>query len=369
MSQEGPARSRSGPLLVAGLALTVVVVGLLARDRGGSDRALDPRSHQPPGTSALVALLRELGAEVRLDRRAVRPDDDVAVVLWDRLDDRGRDDLTDWVRAGGTLVVADPRSPLAPSFASGLFDFVDPEGAGPGRCDVEELAGLGEIAPGDPSGLEVGEGDRSCYGNGDVAFVVARTEGAGRVLAVASPGFLTNGALAEADNAPLAAELVAPRGDERVAFVTLAPAVGGGDRSLVDLVPDGVRRALAQLGVAFAAYALWRAVRLGRPVVEDQPVAVAGSELTEATGRLLARGGQPGPVADLVRHDLRSAVVRRLGIPATVGPSRLVAAVVERTGLDEATVRAGLGEDPVADDAQLLAVTLAAARIRQETLT
>ena len=70
---------------------------------------------------------------------------------------------------------------------------------------------------------------------------------------------------------------------------------GGGERTLVDLVSAGVTRALAQLALAFAVYALWRARRLGRPVAEPQPVAVAGSELVAAVGNLLDRTRSPQP--------------------------------------------------------------------------
>src|SRR3546814_8139145 len=91
----------------------------------------------------------------------------------------------------------------------------------------------------------------------------------------------------------LAAPLLAPEPATTVRFLDPPVPAGGGDESLIDLIPPGVERALLQLGVAFVLYAVWRAIRLGRPVREDQPVRIAGSELVAAVGRLLGRTRRP----------------------------------------------------------------------------
>jgi len=142
----------------------------------------------------------------------------------------------------------------------------------------------------------------------------------------------------------------------------------GGAPTLVDLVPTGVKRALVQLGIAFAVYALVRARRLGRPVSEAQPVAVAGSELVAAVGGLLDRARSPQHAAALLRGDLHRFLVDRLGLPADVTPDVLARVAAERTGIDEAQLVMALGTAPVADDAGLLALADTIDRIREEVL-
>lgn len=355
-------------VVAGGLLAGALVLGLAADRDGGDQTPLDPRSDTPSGTSALVALVRELGADVRLGERLPSGDADVALVLRDRLGDAQRDDLLAWAAAGGTLVVSDPGSPLAPSVETGFDPRIDPERLAPGSCGVDSLRGLAPIAPGEMVLLEVDESAEGCFGTDRRAFVVVRPEGEGTVVAIGGADLLTNGRLGDRDNAVLAAALVAPTGGERVRIVEAVAPIGGGDRTLVELVPDRVWRALVQLGLAFGVYAAWRAIRLGRPVEERQPVAIAGSELVEATGRLLERTRDPARAAELVRADLRLAVARRLGVPPRAGLDGLVRAVTERTGVDEATARTGLADTRVANDDDLVAVARAAAQIRQEIL-
>ena len=50
----------------------------------------------------------------------------------------------------------------------------------------------------------------------------------------------------------------------------------------MDLIPLNMRRAFIQIVIGFAVYALWRAIRLGRPVTEAQPVNVAGTTAAAA---------------------------------------------------------------------------------------
>ena len=96
----------------------------------------------------------------------------------------------------------------------GIFDVV-PEDRG--TCDIDALDDLETLDLSSTAGpfvdavpLEVLEGDRSCVGDGDSAFVVARPVGAGRVIGLGGPSPLLNEKLGERDNAVLAAALVAP---------------------------------------------------------------------------------------------------------------------------------------------------------------
>ncbi|HVF33062.1 MAG TPA: DUF4350 domain-containing protein, partial [Acidimicrobiales bacterium] len=117
---------RALPFVV--LVLGVVLLGAVAADGRSEGEPLDPRSTEPLGARGLVLLLERAGADVRL--AGGRPSDGaVAVVLQDRLNEAETAGLEDWVADGGTLVVADPSSSLAPALrddSSELFE-LDPE--------------------------------------------------------------------------------------------------------------------------------------------------------------------------------------------------------------------------------------------------
>src|SRR5688572_29783574 len=94
--------------LVTG-AIGAGLLGMLLLQGSPEDHpALDPRSDEPDGTSALVALLEQLGSDVDLSVGLPAAGDDLALVLVDRLDEDQTAEVLAWARAGGTLVVADP---------------------------------------------------------------------------------------------------------------------------------------------------------------------------------------------------------------------------------------------------------------------
>ncbi|HEY8526827.1 MAG TPA: DUF4350 domain-containing protein [Acidimicrobiales bacterium] len=386
MSARGrSAASWAGPVAaVVGVLIVLVAIG---GGRRSTDRPLDPRSDSELGTSALVALAEDLGADVDVVDGLPDVDDqngpDVFLVFADLLAAEQHDRLQGWVEAGGTLVVTDPSSSFAPDvvgdFRRGELpgDPVDRGGPG-GYCDIPALADLAtdRIAPRDGGSLfEVPAGWRGCVvapdagvGGDDAAYIVTREQGAGDVVVVGGSGLFTNVSLDEGENAPVVAALVVPRAGTRLAVLRPGPVSGEGDESLVDLIAPNVRAALVQLVVAFVLYAVWRARRLGAPVREPQPVAVAGSELVAATGSLLDRSGSPEHAAALLRADLRRFLADRLGVPADSSPDVLAAVAAERAGVDPTRVTWALGPTPVADDAELVALALTIDAVRTEVL-
>lgn len=370
MSAAGERRGASawaGPVVaVVGVLLVLAAIG--APDES-SDEPLDPRSDARLGTSALVALAGDLGANVDITDRLPDPDEpvgaggpDVFLMFADLLEAQQHDRLERWVERGGTLVVTDTSSLFAPDAAGRLGSDMD-------RCDIAPLDQLDvrSVEPRRGGDLyEVPAGSASCLGDGDEAYIVATPTGRGTVVAVGGPGMFVNEALAEGENAPVVAALVAPGEGTDLAVLRPGPVVGSGDETLLDLISPNVWRALVQLAIAFAVYALWRSRRLGRPVAEPQPVAVAGSELVAAVGSLLDRSGSPQHAADLLRADLRRFLGDRLGVPTDAPPHVLAAVAAERAGADEARVAWALGPSPVADDTQLVALAQTIDTIRQE---
>lgn len=370
MSNGGGGGARRGVLLAV-VVVAVALAGVLWLGEGRREgRPLDPRSDEPSGTSALVALLDELGADVDLDVGAgeLDTDVDVALVLRDELDHDQRVELEDWARRGGTLVVSDPASPLTPLVEGVGFDSTETDRIEDGHCDFSPLEDLGPVEVyGGSLDYVVGPDDESCFGSRSQAYVVATPLGDGTIVGLGGSGILLNRTLDEVDNAPVAAALLAPREGHRVAVIDPTVPSSEGD-SLYDLVPGGVKRAIVQLALAFLVYAAWRSRRLGRPVDEPQPVKVAGSELVSAVGGLLERAGSPQHAADLLRADLRRDLIAQLGLPAGVGSATFVEVVSAHTTLDEARVQAALGPGPVGSDKDLLAVAQLVDILRQEVL-
>jgi hypothetical protein len=359
-------RPSRGAVIVVLVGVALLGVALLG-GRSDDGPPLDPRSDGPLGTSALVSLLERLGADVELSAGLPTADDDVALVLSDDLDEEQSETILRWARAGGTLVVLDPSSPLTPeALPPELTE--DPEELDPGICTIPALADVEVVDGGSAYRYDTGTSRSSCFGSRDFAFVAVETEGSGEVVAVGGAAFVTNDLLGKVDNAVLASTLLAPSPGTTVRFVDAPLPAGGGDKTVGDLISDGVRRAWLQLGAAFLLYAIWRAVRLGRPVPETQPVEIAGSELVAATGRLLERGRAPGPTADVLRWRMRRALSVRFGTGPTTPPSTLAALVAERTGADASRVAQAIGEEPVTTDEELVAVASAIAAVHEEVL-
>lgn len=386
-------RGRVG-LIVLGLLVALAALWLIGTS--GSDQPLDPESHEPLGTSALVALLDELGADVTvspglpdgsLDDPNGRYRFDVTLVLRDRLDDESRRELAGWVRSGGVLVVADPESELAPLTREedeeleelrelGQLEDMDITGPeGPIRkdeCTIDALDHPDFTALeyyGWPTFYDVEGERRSCFGDGEMAFVVATSREEGAEVVLGGAGAWTNRALAQDDNAVLAAFLLAPEPGTRVNVLDPTARTGPGDDSLWDVFPVGLRRAALQLGLAFLAYAVWRARRLGKPVVEPQPVKVASSELVAAVGGLLKRTGSPQHAADTLRADLRRDLVHGLGLAADLPPDAFFKVVESRCAdVEPERLRMALGPGPVASDGELVDVARSIDIIRKEVL-
>jgi hypothetical protein len=349
-----------GALLVLGVLLGAYLTA--ARQTQGPP--LDPRSTAPDGAKAVVELIGALASMDVVDE-VPGGDVDTALVMQDRFDRGAEDALLDWVRGGGTLVVADVDSTLTPVVVGTSTGDVDVACAGdvpPGLRDVARLA------VGDSLLLDVPAGAGACgpVGAEGGASVVVEAEGAGRIISVGGPDVFTNRHLDEADNAVLAAALLAPDAGARSAFLRPSLLVGSGDRSLVDLIDTPVRAALAQLVVAFLLAALWRARRLGRPVLEPQAVPIESSELTEAVARMLGRADRPGRAAAVLRDRARRDLSGPLGLALDAPGDDVVDAITRRTGLSaEQARRAAI--DPVTDDDDLVEVATLLTQIRKDT--
>ena len=381
MSRRSAVQERGGGARTALAALVIVVAAvvmmLLIRATPSSE-SFDPRSGNAMGTRGLVVLLEKYGADVQVSRSVPALGADARVfVIRDRLTDAERADLTDFVRAGGLAVVADPDSPLTADLGSSPFDFsdastpADPDAASIARddCDIGSLAHLSGIYV--PAGVRysVPADATACFGRGATAYAVARPLGEGTLVALGGNLPFVNAYLRYADNAAMATALLAPVDGTRVTIVLgngaakTAADIGTGETTLFGLVRPGVWMALAQLAVAFVLLALARSIRPGRPVREPEQVPIAGSELVSATGNLMQRAGHARKAGWLLRGRLYRTLCRRLHLSPTVPVADLDAAAARQLGTRPDEVAAVL--DRVAfDDASLMALAADLERMR-----
>ena len=354
------------------IAVVALVVGIAALGGPEDDGPpLDPTSTGPLGTRALVLLLDEAGVDVDVTDEVPRSprDGDVVLVLADALDERGTTELESWVDDGGTLVVADPGSSLVPAAPAGpeggLAEATAEPELLPPDCDLPALGSVDEI---DHSG-GVGFRDSDALGcfplDDRRHFLVAASRRRGAVIALGGAGLWVNEVIGRADNAALAIALMAPEEGGRVVLLR-PPTPGGGSTGIGALISSNVKQSLWQLLLAFGVLAFWRARRLGRPVVEEQPVQLSGSELVLAVGNLLQHAKSRDQAASVLRADLRRQLAGLLGLSPLAPAERLAEATAARTGLDAGRVHAALADAPVFTEEQLIDVAQRVDALRQE---
>lgn len=338
-----------------------------------------PSSNGELGTKGLKLLLERMGAEVVVTTDQPPADADIALVLPYQVPEDREPALREWAAAGHTLVVADERSGLAPNRgrAAALAGF-DELVVERDRCTIGVLEGVESLEIDGGYRFEVAEGANGCFWMpGGGAFVVEQPvwpEGddesapGGQIVSLGSPTLLVNEHLDHDDNAALAVALLAPRPGIRVAI--LEEPLGSADepRDMTELMSTGFKLAVLQGLLAFAVYAVFRGRRVGRPVLEPQPVLIGGSELVSAVGQLLAQTRSPGRAAAILRADLRRALCDRLGLPQGASPELVADTAVSRSGADPDRVRAAVTDHPVSSEAELLAVAGLVDEVRQEVL-
>jgi Domain of unknown function (DUF4350) len=364
-SRTGGAARVRGWLPWLAIAAGVVLLALYSGQRQREGLPLDPGSTAPDGTRALVEVLGRLGASVQVSDRPPAAGTATALLLADDLDQARRQALLAWVRGGGTLVVADPTSEVTEVKSVGGIQVGFIEATLQRRCDVPALRDVGSVSAPGSVVFAVPEGATGCFPRNRGAWLLVQPEGSGTVVRLGGASELTNGELDSADNGVLAASLLAPAGGTVVQVLRPLPPGERGER-LTDLIAPRVKLFLWQLAVAFAALALWRGRRLGRPVSEPQPVQIPGSELVVAVGNLLQRARGRRQAAALLGDDLRRLLAERLGLPAGA-PAELVAGVAAaRTGIPVERVRGVLGAASPRDEAELVALARAIDNVRQE---
>ncbi|GAB7040241.1 MULTISPECIES: DUF4350 domain-containing protein [Catenuloplanes] len=123
------------------------------------------------------------------------------------------------------------------------------------------------------------------------------------------------------------------------------------DHPVLDAFPPWFWAMLVLLATAALATALWRARRLGPPVVEPLPVQVRAHETVLGRGRLYRRARAAPHSAEILREAARRRLAHRLRLAPGADLSAAVAAHLRS---DEREVRRVLYDFQVTDDGELV---------------
>jgi hypothetical protein len=339
-------------IIVLGLALVTVFAALGKESNTG---LLDPRNANPNGGRALATLVAERGVDVTVVTATADLSDGAGTtVLLARPTAVSEAALRAVAASTATVILVDPDDTALGIFGvpATLDAITDTAIVSPG-CTLSgaEIAGDIQLS-GDlyrPTGTAT-----ACYQIQGDAALLAAPRGSATTFVLGSRATLSNDQLGEEGDAALGESLL---DNERVDWVPGsldAGAATGRHRGLLHLLPDRLLWAVLQLGVGVVLLALWRARRLGAPVIEPLPVIVRASETVEGQAELLHAAKARGAAADA----LRAATIRRLTGSMRLGSSSDPAAVAGMTS--EATGRPAIdiqqvlyGDDPP-DDAALV---------------
>ncbi len=293
-------------LVIAGLVVVAVVAGAPSNPDG---EPLDPSSTCGTGTKALVELLESFGATRSTPRRPSRPTNRRRASSSSTPSTRPDTDALDaWVRAGGTLVVADPFSSLSPRRSTAHRSVRCRATVGRAVLRHRVAAGRDPCRPGRVSSLR------------RVPKAISRVSVTGRlrtsfrvpkVMVGSSPSVEPTCSPTPASIGPTTPwwrpGCSFPSPGTHVALLRRGSGEGSSDRSLTDVLNLGVRLALVQLFVGFVVYAWFRARRLGRAGARDP---------TRRDRRVRARArGRSAPPADEAARSRGPSVACRCASP------------------------------------------------------
>lgn len=319
-------------LLLAAAILAVAGVVIAALRSGEEYGLLDPRSTDDHGSKAVAQLLEERGVKIRIattSREAEAAADRGSTLLVsdpDALTQRQLSDLRPALQRGGRTVLIAP----GPSATKALTARVRaaapaPIQPTPPDCDFPPAARAGDAELGGVRYAVSADQADVCYVHQGLPTLLrlpddpveagGRAPGIGDTVLIGAPDPLYNERLDEYGNASLMLQLLGSR--PHLVWYLPSPAdsstTENGERSFLDLLPEGWSWATLQLAVAAVLTALWRARRLGPLVPEQLPVSVRASETTEGRARLYRRADARDRAAEALRTATRARLAPLVG--------------------------------------------------------
>ncbi|MFE7815247.1 DUF4350 domain-containing protein [Streptomyces sp. NPDC057433] len=365
-------RARGVVLALALLAVAAVVIAVVRSDARHGE--LDPRSADRYGSRAVAELLADRGVDTRVvttleeASAAAKPDTTLLVAVPDLLTHRQQSRLhSGFADSGGRTVLVSAGSTSVDRLAPGVI--ADPATSFGSTLDpVCDLPAAVRAGSADTGGLRYTTAHLDadeCYPSERLATLlrIPAATGGGDTVLLGAPDILLNDRLDEHGNASLALQLLGSRPHLVWYLPSLADASAAseeGRRSFFDLLPSGWLWGTAQLFVAAALAALWRARRLGPLVPERLPVAIRASETVEGRARLYRKANARDRAATALRSTTRTRLAPLVGVPVSRAhtPETLLPSLSTRLHGDGQALHDLLFGPPPGDDAAL--TTLAA---------
>ena len=354
-------RGRAWIVIAVVLVLGALVVLAVQGGIRAPGVALGADNPAPPGSKALVEVLRQHGIDVTeahsIDVTLDAARGGATVLLYDELAVLGDERLEELAAASQRLVVAEPSfgalEVLAPGVrlagaATGELDDV--------ACVVGAAERAGELSDGQRlltvDDAAAAAGFTGCFRDGELGYaaVTGPTSGGGELTLVAATTVFTNDRIDEAGNAALAIGLLGAS-DRLVWYL---PGPGDADAAeaptLGDLTPGWVSPVMVLLIAVVITAGVWRGRRFGPLVVENLPVHGPAGETSEGRARLYARSAARGHALDQLRIGTIERVTALLRLPRSAGVDTVAAAAATATGRDAASVsRLLVAEVPAGD--------------------
>ena len=351
---------RAPAALIGALVLVAVLLSL------GSEQFpsgyLEPGNPEPTGSRALLQLV-EQDSNVTVTRSSEdatsaveRAGDDTVLVVF--LDHRLLpEELEGLAELEADTVLVQPSLRSLSAFAPGADmtgrtdeDNLDPE------CSLPAAEAAGTAGVGGELYSAEGDGASGCYpASGGSALIEVDAPDGTTTTVLGTGGPLTNRDLDSQGNAALALNLLSA---EDVVWLRPSVPESVGSADLWDLLPLGLRWALAPLALTLLLFAVWRGRRMGALVPESLPVVVRASETTEGRAGMYQSRKARDRAAAALRAGFLERSLPKLGLRSDAGADAVVTAVAGRTGDEPQTLRQVLYPsvpDPYAtdDDAML----------------
>lgn len=314
------------------------------------------------GLAAYADLLHDRGHPVvrlrtTLDEAGLAPGETLVVADPDELSSEEADAVAAFVRSGGRLVAAGPRT--GPALRRLLGTDLDWSAAGAERARpivaLSEVAEVAEVRAAGAGSWRHAAGGLPVLADGTDVLAAVAVVGSGRVVAIADASVLHNRFLGQADNAAFA---VAAAGEASRTVRFAEAGHGYVDSGGLGALPSRWKWALF-LGAAAGLAWMWsKGRRFGPPDELDRQLPPPRRAYVDAVGATLSKTGEPAAVAKPLQRAARRRVVARAGLPPDAADDDVVAAA-RRLGLAddelEALTRAPTGDDDILAAARALA--------------
>ncbi|UUU33453.1 DUF4350 domain-containing protein [Streptomyces sp. CA-210063] len=364
--------TRARGVVLAAVILLAAAVVIAVIQSGAEHGRLDPRSADTNGSRAVAELLTDRDVSTRLvttldeASAAAGPDTTLLIAVPDLLTDSQQSRLRTATEAsGGRTVLVAPGSPSVSTLAPGVT--ADPvlsfDSTLAPRCDLPAARRAGSADTGGIRYHVTARTADTCYSDEGLPTLVRvpAAEGDGDTVVLGAPDVLYNSSLDEQGNASLALQLLGSRSHVVWYLPSLSDdsASDADSRSFFDLLPSGWIWGTAQLFVAGALAALWRARRLGPLVPEKLPVAIRASETVEGRARLYRKANARDRAAAALRSTTRTRLAPLVGVPVSRAhtPEALLPALSSHLHGDGQSLHALLFGPPPSDDTALIALT------------